>query len=235
MGSFRGQKVAIKQLHSIIVSPHLSQLVRREISLMAKIRHPNILCFIAAVLDTPDESGPLIITELLDTDLRNAYQNGQLASDRVRLSILMDVAAALNYLHLLREPIIHRDVSSANVLLQALPDRKWRGKLSDFGSANLARDATTPGPGAIVYSAPEALYEGKQSSKIDVFSYGKLLCEVLTSQFPFPSDFPSMLQSIAQKCPRIHKLIKTCVDRNPVSRPAMSSVVDQLEEEKSHL
>ena len=234
VGNFRGQQVAIKQLHSTIVSPHYNQLVRREISLMGKIRHPNLLLFIAAVLDTPGRSDPLVITELLDTTLRNAYQNEMITSDCARISILRDVAAALNYLHLQREPIIHRDVNSANVLLQALPDRKWRGKLSDFGSANLAQYATTPGPGAIVYCAPEAFDEGKQSPKLDVFSYGKLLCEVLTSQFPFKSEFPSMLQSIAQKWPLVHKLINTCVDPNPVSRPAMSSVVDRLEEEKSH-
>ena len=202
---------------------------------MAKIRHPNLLLFIAAVLDTPGRSGTLIITELLDTDLRNAYQNGQLASDRVRLSILRDVAAGLNYLHLQREPIIHRDVNSANVLLQALPDRKWRGKLSDFGSANLARYATTPGPGAIVYCAPEAFDEGKQSPKLDVFSYGKLLCEVLTSQFPFQSEFPSMLQSIAKKWPLVHRITSLCVDRDPAKRPSMTSIINQLEQEESHL
>ena len=88
-------------------------------------------------------------------------------------------------------------MSSANVLLQALPDRKWRGKLSVFGSANLAQLAITPDPSAAVYRAPEAFEGGKQSTKIDVYSYGKLLCEVLTSQLPFQSEFPSLLQSIA--------------------------------------
>ena len=233
LGSFRGQKVAIKQLHSTIVSPHYNELVHREISMMAKVRHPNLLLFIAAVLDTPGRSDPLIITELLDTDLRNAYQNGKLASDHVRLSVLRDVAAALNYLHLQREPIIHRDVNSANVLLQELPDRYWRGKLSDFGSANLARFATTPGPGAIVYCAPEAFSKGKQSPKLDVFSYGKLLCEVLTSQFPFSEEFPLMLQSIAHKWPHMHRVVSMCVDDDPAKRPSMSRIVDQLKQESS--
>ena len=132
-------------------------------------------------------------------------------------------------------PSSTRDVNSANVLLQALPDRKWRGKLSDFGSANLARYATTPGPGAIVYCAPEAFDEGKQSPKLDVFSYGKLLCEVLTSQFPFQSEFPSMLQSIAKKWPLVHKITSLCVDRDPAKRPSMSSIINQLEQEESHL
>ena len=200
-GTFRGQKVAVKQLHSGIKSPYYDKLLRREISLMAKVRHPNLLLFIAAVLDKPGRSDPIIITELLDTSLRHAYTSGLITSKRVKVSVLRDVAAALNYLHLQKEPIIHRDVSSANVLLQALPDNKWRGKLSDFGSANLAKLATTPGPGAIVYCAPEAFIRGKQSPKADVFSYGKLFCEVYSSQFPDPDAFPFLLKSLAREWP----------------------------------
>ena len=228
VGSFRGKKVAIKELHSSIRSPYYDELLRREISLMAKVRHPNLLLFIAAVLDMPHRSDSIIITELLDIDLRKAYQNNHLANNRVRISILRDVAAALNYLHLQREPIIHRDVSSANVLLQALPDNWWRGKLSDFGSANIVQYASTPGPGNRQYMAPEVLKEEKQSTKMDVYSYGKLFCEVFTSQFPDPQAFPSMLQSMAHSWPLMHKIIIRCVEHNPVNRPTMSSIVDQL-------
>ena len=226
-GHYRGQNVAIKQLHSAIRSDFFDKLLRREISVMAKVRHPNLLLFIAAVLDTPSGS-PIIITELLDTSLRHAYTSGQLTNKRVKVSILRDVAAALNYLHLQREPIIHRDVSSANVLLQALPDNWWRGKLSDFGSANLARYATTPAAGALVYCAPEAFARGQQSPKIDVFSYGKLFCEVYTSKFPDPDAFPSLLQSITHEWPIIHQTITACVEDDPSNRPTMSSIVDQL-------
>ena len=228
VGSFRGKKVAIKELHSSIRSPYYDELLRREISLMAKVRHPNLLLFIAAVLDMPNRTDPIIITELLDTDLRKAYQNNQLANNHVRLFILRDVAAALNYLHLQREPIIHRDVSSANVLLQALPDNWWRGKLSDFGSANIVQYASTPGPGNRQYMAPEVLKEEKQSTKMDVYSYGKLFCEVFTSQFPDPQAFPSMLQSMVRSWPLMHKIIIRCVEHDPVNRPTMSSIVDQL-------
>ena len=227
-GSFRGQSVAVKELHSSIISPYYDELVHREISLMAKMRHPNLLLFIAAVLDKPGHSDPIIITELLDTDLRSAYQKGKLANNRVRLFILRDVAAALNYLHLQREPIVHRDVSSANVLLQALPDNKWRGKLSDFGSANIVQYASTAGPGNRQYTAPEVLRGEKQSTKMDVYSYGMLFCEIFTNQFPDPRAFPSMLDSMGRSWPLMHRIVSSCIDHEPIKRPTMDSIVDQL-------
>ena len=228
VGSFRGQDVAMKQLHSIISSSdYYRDLLRREISLMAKVRHPNLLLFMAAVLDSPSNT-PIIITELMDTNLRQAYHNAQLTNNGVKLSILRDVSAALNYLHLQSNPIIHRDVSSANVLLLALPNNKWRGKLSDFGSANLVQHASTPGPGAAMYTAPEVFKGEQQTTKMDVFSFGKLLCEVLSNRLPDPGAFPSMLQSMAKDWPLMHQLISSCVEQDPNKRPAMSYIVDQL-------
>ena len=228
VGSFRGQDVAMKQLHSIISSSdYYRDLLRREISLMAKVRHPNLLLFIAAVLDSPSNT-PIIITELMDTNLRQAYHNAQLTNNGVKLRILRDVSAALNYLHLQSNPIIHRDVSSANVLLLALPNNKWRGKLSDFGSANLVQHASTPGPGAAIYSAPEVFKGEQQTTKMDVFSFGKLLCEVLSNRLPDPGAFPSMLQSMAKDWPLMHQLISSCVQQDPNKRPAMSYIVDRL-------
>ena len=228
VGSFRGQDVAMKQLHSIISSSdYYRDLLRREISLMAKVRHPNLLLFMAAVLDSPSNT-PIIITELMDTNLRLAYHNAQLTNNGVKLSILRDISAALNYLHLQSNPIIHRDVSSANVLLLALPNNKWRGKLSDFGSANLVQHASTPGPGAAMYTAPEVFKGEQQTTKMDVFSFGKLLCEVLSNRLPDPDAFPSMLQSMAKDWPLMHQLISSCVQQNPNKRPAMSYIVDRL-------
>ena len=228
VGSFRGQDVAMKQLHSIISSSdYYRDLLRREISLMAKVRHPNLLLFMAAVLDSPSNT-PIIITELMDTNLRQAYHSAQLTNNGVKLGILRDVSAALNYLHLQSNPIIHRDVSSANVLLLALPNNKWRGKLSDFGSANLVQHASTPGPGAAMYTAPEVFKGEQQTTKMDVFSFGKLLCEVLSNRLPDPGAFPSMLQSMAKDWPLMHQLISSCVQQDPNKRPAMTYIVDQL-------
>ena len=125
---------------------------------MAQVRHPNLLLFIAAVFDGEVErlrSPPLIIMELLDTDLRKATKTKGLVLSRDRIPIFRDIAFALNYLHNHREPIIHRDLSAPNVLLEALANNRWKAKVSDFGSANLTKLAKTAAEGAIIYSAPE--------------------------------------------------------------------------------
>ena len=160
--------------------------------LLAEVRHPNLVQFIGAVFD---RSPPLIVTELLDMNLRQAYKQNRLGPGD-RLSIFMDIARALDYLHQRYEPIIHRDVSAPNVLLQRMPNNQWKGKVSDLGSANFLQNAQTMGEGAIVYSPPEVIPQAfrsdslshlKQSVKIDVYSYGIVLCEVTV-----PVDSPKL-------------------------------------------
>ena len=185
VGIFREQRVAVKELHEFIKSDNNLLLVHREMNTMSKLLHPNLLLFIGAVLDHPS-GNPLIITEIMDASLRSVYERNQLTSEMMKLTILRDVAAGLNYLHCLDDPIIHRDVSSANVLLESKGPDRWKAKLSDFGSANIARNATTTAPGALVYSPPECvativdIVRKKQTTKIDVFSFGVLLFEIMT-------------------------------------------------------
>ena len=228
VGWFRGQKVALKQMHHLIISPNTLALIQREILLMARVRHPNLLLFIAAVLDHP--GGPIIITELLDTSLRAAYMSGKITSNPARLSIMRDVAAGLNYLHLQEVPVIHRDISSANILLETKAENNWRAKISDFGSANFAQMAMTPGPGALVYAAPEVYQQSPehQTTKVDVYSYGVLLCEVITSQFPLQDNFPGMLRLVREQWSLMHKLIVSCTNKNPNQRPPMSDTINTL-------
>ena len=113
----------------------------------------------------------------------------------MKLSILRDVASALNYLHCHHDEIIHRDGSSSNVLLEVKGHNQWRAKLSDFGSANLSQLSETIGPGAMLYTAPEV--PKVQTTKMDVYSYGILLCELLTNQFPLSEGFSLMLETLS--------------------------------------
>ena len=122
-GKVGHQSVAVKWPHPDLLKqfPNIVNRLRREVAIMAQVRHPNLVCFIAAVFDEAAEQlqeSPMIITELLDTNLRSAYQEGRVQRTDY-LTILRDVAYGLHYLHGLQQPIIHRDVSSPNVLLQA--------------------------------------------------------------------------------------------------------------------
>lgn len=226
-GSFRGQKVAVKCLHSLIQQPHFLQIIRREIEIMPQLRHPHLLLFMAVVYE--NETGPLIITELLDTSLRRAYERNTLQQSNV-MSIFQEVAAALNYLHLQGSGIIHRDVSSANVLLEQKSEQLWKAKVSDFGSANLIRECSTVGPGAIVYAAPElrTVSDIPQSPKVDVYSFGVLMVEVLLRQFPSIEELKAMLETVKVACPNVYSLTHRCTRESPDERPSMAVVLEQL-------
>ena len=152
LGKFRGCKVAVKQIHELILSPHNRRLFEREMNIASRCRHPCLLQFIGA---TNDEGTPLFVTELMQSSLRTLLEQQLLpTSDICTLSV--DIAQALNYLHLSKPPIIHRDISSANVLLWRQGEQ-WRGKVSDYGTANFMQQIMTVAPGAMIYSAPEAL------------------------------------------------------------------------------
>ena len=132
----------------------------REMNIASRCRHPCLLQFIGA---TNDDGIPLFVTELMDTSLRDLLDKKPLPKADV-VNIALDVGRALNYLHLNRPPIIHRDISSANVLLWRR-DNQWRAKVSDYGTANFMRQCKTVNPGSVIYSAPEAL-STEQSPKV---------------------------------------------------------------------
>lgn len=146
--------VAVKKLKESIFTPQVLNLFEREMDIASRCRHPCLLLFIGASED--EHSRPLfIVTELMDLSLRALLGKRQLSETEVSV-ISLDVARALEYLHQRKPtPIIHRDVSSANVLLWKQNDQ-WRGKLSDYGTAKFVAEIMTRNPGALIYAAPEA-------------------------------------------------------------------------------
>ena len=169
-GTYCGCTVAVKQIHELILSPHNINLFEREMNIASKCRHPHLLQFIGA---TNDEGTPLFVTELMEKTLRTLLEHRQLSETEIAV-ISLDVARALNYLHRKKpEPIIHRDISSANVLLWRQGDQ-WRGKVSDYGTANFMQQTMTVAPGAMIYSAPEAL-TSNQTVKVSFSHCSRLL------------------------------------------------------------
>ena len=183
VATFRGARVAAKCVHDAIISRHNVQLFRREMDMASRIRHPNLLQFIGAT----NIGEMVILTELMPTSLRRELEMDYFSS-RLTISIGLDVARAINYLHLMKpHPLIHRDISSANVLLEPLPNcqhnSRWRAKVSDYGTVNLSEQLQTGCPGSPAYSAPEVDYPKQQSTKMDIFSFGALLLEMLTGTY----------------------------------------------------
>ena len=221
LAMFRGVKVAAKFIHDGLISSHNVQLFIREMNMAASIRHPNLLLFIGASL----ECKPVIISELMPANLRSTI--GTLYQGHM-ISIGTDVACALNYLHLMKpDPIIHRDVSSANVLLEPIGSGNWRAKVSDFGSAHFVSKVATIGPGSPCYAAPEAVHPNLQSPKMDVYSYGILLLEMATGQFP--DTGLKMVQLDTLQWQDMAAVVRKCISVNPTERPNMSDILLSLQ------
>ena len=226
---FRGLKVAAKQMHDIILTPYNNRLFMREMSIAASIRHPNLVQFIGATM----EGSPIILMELMETSLRAVLQDpARPLPHRQAMLICEDVAKALNYLHLTKpHAIIHRDVSSTNILLERLADERWRAKLSDYGSVSFVQMVTTKAPGCVTYAAPESLNPAMQSPKMDIFSYGVLMIEVFSCQFPAPDYREELIQGLQSDShyAEMVLLIKQCININPQVRPDMVNIMIKLQ------
>ena len=221
---FRGKRVAVKCLYEAILSPHYLQLFSREMEVASRIRHPNLLQFIGATR----VGNLMIVTELMQTSLRSELERSPMTRLQV-ISIAADVACGLNYLHSWRpQPILHRDVSSANVLLDSSGNNQWRAKLSDYGSVNLLGHIKTANPGSPVYSAPESSDPALHSPAMDVYSFGILVMEMATGQFPSSVTYEREAQIRGVKWGAVRDLIVCCTIGRAQSRPNTSTVLDQL-------
>ena len=222
VAEFRGLQVAAKCLHSSIISEYNQRLFLREMHIGATLRHPHLVQFIGATW----EGEAMILTELMTTSLRAILQRGPLNTEQIS-SVSRHVASALNYMHLMRpDPILHRDVSSANILLNLGPNNTWIAKLSDYGSANFARLVASPGPGNPSYAAPEASYGALHSPKMDVYSFGVLLIEMATHEFPDPDTRDVQITRIT--LPGLLQVVSRCVKHNPIERPSIHDILPQI-------
>ena len=189
----------------------------------ARLRHPNLVQFIGATM----EGNMVILTELMPTSLRAQLQQDIYMPPKIVMSVSLDVARALNYLHQMQpDPIIHRDISSANVLLEPLRDWQWRAKLSDYGTVNVFHQLETVNPGSPVYAAPEANDPRLQSTKMDIYSFGALMVEMLTGQLPTLEDRPVLLLKIHHD--QLLDLIHRCLSERAQDRPGAATFIGEL-------
>jgi len=220
---FRGATVAAKCLHNLITAPKTREFFQQEMEMALICQHQNIVTFLGATVKGP----PVILMELMDMNLRNGYEQRCIVNHQIN-NILNDVAKALHFLHTRPDPVIHRDMSSANVLLKKLYNDKWLAKLGDLGTAKVQQQIATAGPGAMAYGAPEAGDFKKHSPKMDVFSFGVVVIETLTKTHPF-QIVDTLKTQVRQQYPQYYQLVTSCTKQKSGDRPTMYDALVQLD------
>ena len=187
---------AAKILHPALfqfTAPGSTNVMRKfeqECHLLSAIKHPHIVQYLGTHHD-PESKLPVLLMELMDESLTQFLKRSRKPLPyHTEVNLCHDIALALSYLH--SNGIVHRDLSSNNVLLIA----GSRAKVTDFGMVKLYNvnrsTALTPltlCPGTLVYMSPEALGEPPvYTDKLDSFSLGVLCVQIMTQQFPDPGD-----------------------------------------------
>lgn len=185
---------AAKLLHPILFqggdagSNTIMERFQQECKFLFLARHPNIVQYLGICRDPDSEQPvPVLLMELMDESLTRFLEHSQQPLPyHLEVNLCHDITLALAYLH--SHGIIHRDLSSNNILLIA----GSRAKVGDFGMSRVlhARSQATPStlcPGTQVYMPPESLRNPPTfTDKLDCFSFGVLEIQIMTRQFPNP-------------------------------------------------
>ncbi|PKI73368.1 hypothetical protein CRG98_006306 [Punica granatum] len=257
---YDGTKIAVKRMEAGPASSKALDEFQCEIAVLSKVRHRHLVSLLGYSIESNER---LLVYEYmpqgaLSRHLFHWEANGlEPLSWKKRFTIALDVAKGMEYLHSLAGQIfIHRDLKSSNILL----GDDFRAKVSDFGLVKLApdgeRSVTTRLAGTFGYLAPEYAVMGKITTKVDVFSYGVVLMELLTGLTALDESRPEESRYLAEWFWRIksskEKLTKAldgaveaneetlesisivadlaslCTAREPNHRPDMGHVVNAL-------
>ena len=162
-----------------------------ECELLGQLHHPYLVQFLGVRVEAGSEL-PELVMEYLPTTLRCCLDTHGALPTETSCAILLQVALGLRYLHEFSPLIIHRDLSSNNVLLTT----SMTAKISDLGVAKIldvspgraAQLTQTQVPGTPTFMPPEAMFSRpKYTSKVDIFSFGVLMVHILSGEWPMPS------------------------------------------------
>ena len=193
---------AAKILHQTILDPadsgvsRIMQRFKQECTFLQSVRHPHIVQYLGVTVD-PESRLPVLLMELLDENLTKMLQcTLESLAYYIQVDICHDIALAVAYLH--SNDIIHRDLSSNNVLMIA----GRRAKVTDFGMSKLVNSTPsmtpqTSCPGTPAYMPPEALREPpRYTKKLDCFSEGVLMIQVCTRIWPDPGPRTQVVKDL---------------------------------------
>jgi serine/threonine protein kinase len=239
-GTYNGEDVAIKIMerpeNDISMAQLMEQQFQREVMMLATLKHPNIVRFIGACRK------PMvwcIVTEYAKGgSVRQLLTNRQNRKVPLKLAIkqALDVARGMAYVHGLG--FIHRDLKSDNMLI--FGDKSI--KIADFGVARIdvQTEGMTPETGTYRWMAPEMIQHRAYTLKVDVYSFGIVLWELVTGMLPF-QNMTAVQAALAvvnenvrpilpNDClPILREIMARCWDSNPDDRPHFTEIVAMLE------
>ena len=267
-----GAVCAAKKIHDFFQDPRqmpregiekaASEFVM-ECQLMSTLRHPHIVQFLG-VCFLPGSRMPALVMEKLVTSLHDVLDpepsppTKPFIPDSLKCSVLQNVASGLAFLHSHSPPIIHRDLSARNVLL----NEGMVAKIADLGMARIVprmRGAATmtKAPGASIYMPPEALEDkSRYDTSIDIFSMGIVALFTLSQMFPDPLSAAFMqdsgrmvgrtelerrakyMQEVLRQFSQRHPfvcLIQQCLKNRITERPSIQQVQQWLEEGRARV
>ena len=200
---YAGLKCAGKKIHEILLQPtgtaisYTTRRFKEECRLLSKVRHPNIVQFLGVHFQA-GLSAPILVMEFLPTNLTTCIEKYGILPDEISYSILYDVALGLCYLHSQTHPIIHRDLSSNNILLTP----NMTAKISDLGVARIVNlsplqvSHMTGTPGTPAYMPPEVMVANpRYNTSVDEFSFGILMIHIFSQRWPEPQLGPSYIKN----------------------------------------
>jgi len=247
-GAGVGVQVALKQLRSLPREPSVLAAFCKEIALMQRLHHPNVLSLLGVTIAPSGALG--VLTEYLgrgsvfqmlhsgsSAGANPASPSGVPLPRVLAMRMLGDCARGMSYLHSCSPPIIHRDLKSQNLLVA--PD--FSVKVADFG---LSRECLQAGAmtrvGSVQWAAPEVLLGKPYSHKCDLWSFGVVCWEVLTGRVPFAGmsqttvatkvALEGMRLPVPPKTPiRLLRLIARCWSEAVELRPSFDELVIELQ------
>ncbi|KAJ0768809.1 putative protein kinase RLK-Pelle-LRR-XI-1 family [Helianthus annuus] len=246
-----GKIFALKKLHRFEAQqPAFNQTFENEIKVLTNLRHKNIVRLYGFCLH--NKCNFLVYEYMEKGSLFCALSNSELAVQMdwfKRLNIIKGVAHALAYMHHdCNPPIVHRDISTNNILLNS----ELEGFVADFGIARLLDPDSsnrTAVAGTLGYIAPELAYNMIVTEKCDVYSFGVVVLETIGGKHPgdllsslnYSTSHGAMLEnildkrlpyptnkSIVKEIMRVYDVALACILTDPKGRPTMRNVSQEL-------
>ncbi|KAE8659429.1 hypothetical protein F3Y22_tig00116962pilonHSYRG00363 [Hibiscus syriacus] len=247
-GKWRGTDVAIKRIKKICFTGRSSEQERltvefwREADILSKLHHPNVVAFYGVVQDGPGGTLATVTEFMVNGSLRHVLLCKDRQLDRrKRVIIAMDAAFGMEYLH--SKNIVHFDLKCDNLLVNLKDPMRPICKVGDFGLSKIKRNTLVTGGvrGTLPWMAPELLNgsSSKVSEKVDVFSFGIVLWEILTGEEPYANmHYGAIIGGIVSNTlrppvpsncdPEWKLLMEQCWAPDPVVRPSFTEIARRL-------